>query len=334
MVQGTRCHPPTEEVWWSVRHYPSSIPCGPRLGFGWAKFAPVGPRLGITGAIWECCLGTRILDLDEIKRVADFITSYAETHALILPGRVSSHKCDDILLLPSSCTKADIHRQYQDAMSESELRCVAASTFRNLWLQLLPRIVCSRPMTDLCWECHRNNRDISSSSNLPDVVKQAKKKKQQAHLDLVFMERTFYQNMVKDAKAAYTAAGCPTFGPHPPCSTYFAVHLSFDYAQVHLPSFLMQPGPLYFLVPRKVGIFGVCMEGIPRQVNYLIDESHCSSKGSNAVISYLHHYFETYGLGEKEVHLHCDNCSGRTRTGMSWPTSCGELSQDVTSPSP
>ena len=64
-------------------------------------------------------------------------------------------------------------------------------------------------MTDLCWECQRNNRDISSSSNLPEVVKQAKLKKQQAHLDLVFMERTFYQNMVKDAKAAYTAAGCP-----------------------------------------------------------------------------------------------------------------------------
>ena len=55
------------------------------------------------------------------------------------------------------------------------------------------------------------------------------------------------------------------------------------------------------------------MEGIPRQVNYLIDESHCSSKGSNAVISYLHHYFENYGLGEKEVHLHCDNCSGQNK---------------------
>ena len=177
-------------------------------------------------------------------------------------------------------------------------------------------------MTDLCWECQHNNRDISTSSNLPDVVKQAKLKKQQAHLDLVFMERTFYQNMVKDAKAAYTAAGCPSLGPQPPCSTDFAVHLSFDYAQqVHLPSFPMQPGPLYFLVPRKVGIFGVCMEGIPQQVNYLIDESHCSSKGSNAVISYLHHYFEKYGLGEKEVHLHCDNCSGQNKNSARTPVS-------------
>ena len=148
------------------------------------------------------------------------------------------------------------------------------------------------------------------------------------------MECTFYQNMVK-AKAAYTAAGCPPLGPHPPCSTDFAVHLSFDYAQqVHLPFFPMQPGPLYFLVPRKVGIFGVCMEGIPRQVNYLIDESHCSSKGSIAVISYLHHYFENYGLGRRRSTCTVITAVPRTRTGMSLPTSCGKLSQDVTSPSP
>ena len=188
-------------------------------------------------------------------------------------------------------------------------------------------------MTDLCWECQRNNRDISSSSNLPDVVQQAKLKKQQAHLDLVFMERTFYQNMVKDAKAAYTAAGCPPLGPHPPCSTDFAVHLSFDYAQqVHLPSFPMQPGPLYLLVPRKVGIFGVCMEGIPRQVNYLIDESHCSSKGSNAVISTT--TLRTMGWGRRRSTCTAITAVARTRTGISWPTSRGELSQDITSPSP
>ena len=128
---------------------------------------------------------TRLLQLPDIKRVVSFITSYAETHALVLPGRVSSHKRDDILLLPSSATKADIYRQYRVAMEETEARCVADSTFRNLWLQLLPRIVCSRPMTDLCWECQRNNRDISASSNLPDIVKQAKLKKQQLHLEVL-----------------------------------------------------------------------------------------------------------------------------------------------------
>ena len=47
------------------------------------------------------------------------------------------------------------------------------------------------------------------------------------------------------------------------------VHYSFDFAQqVHLPSNPMQPGPIYFLAPRKCGIFGVCCEGIPKQVLY------------------------------------------------------------------
>lgn len=70
----------------------------------------------------------------------------------------------------------------------------------------------------------------------------------------------------------------------------------------------MQPGPIYFKTPRKCGLFGVCATGYPQQVTYLIDEAASSGKGSNQVISYLHHYFERYGLGEKHVVLHADNC--------------------------
>ena len=48
-------------------------------------------------------------------------------------------------------------------------------------------------------------------------------------------------------------------------------------------------------------------------MNYIIDEAHLISKGSNAVISYLHHFFETFGLGETDAQLHCDNCSGQNK---------------------
>lgn len=62
------------------------------------------------------------------------------------------------------------------------------------------------------------------------------------------------------------------------------VHYSFDMAQqvtiiyltshpvlcmfskVHYPSNPMQPGPVYFLTPRKCAIFGISCEAIPRQV--------------------------------------------------------------------
>ena len=33
-----------------------------------------------------------------------------------------------------------------------------------------------------------------------------------------------------------------------------------------------QMGPLYFMSPRKIQIFGVRLDGTPLQLNYLIDE--------------------------------------------------------------
>ena len=110
-----------------------------------------------------------------------------------------------------------------------------------------------------------------------------------------------------------TAANIQQLGPHPPNSLPSKLHYSFDFAQqVHLPSSPLQPGPMYFLVSRKCGLFGVCCEGLPQQINYLI-EGMASSKGSIMVISLLDHFLEKFGLGEKDVDLHCDNCSGQNK---------------------
>ena len=49
------------------------------------------------------------------------------------------------------------------------------------------------------------------------------------------------------------------------------------------------------------------------QINHLVDEGMCHSKGSIAVISYLHHFFRCYGLGKEELQLHCDNCPGQNK---------------------
>ena len=72
----------------------------------------------------------------------------------------------------------------------------------------------------------------------------------------------------------------------------------------------------YFLTPRKCALFGVCCEAIRRQVNYLIDEASDTGKGSNSIISLLHHFFKFHGLGEREVHLHADNCIGQNKNNM------------------
>ena len=128
------------------------------------------------------------------------------------------------------------------------------------------------------------------------------------------LARDYYNKMVKNAKLTCTELQLQDFGQCAPCSRQIRMHYSFDYAQqVHLPSDPVQPGPLYFLVPRKCGIFGVCCEGLPRQMNFLVDEAHLISKASNSVESYMHYFFERFGLGETDVDLHCDNCSGQNK---------------------
>ena len=85
---------------------------------------------------------------------------------------------------------------------------------------------------------------------------------------------------------------------------------------MHYPSNPQQPGPIYFLTPRKCSIFGVCSEAVPRQVNFLIDESVDVGKGANAVVSMLHYFFEHHSLGEEHVHLHADNCVGQNKNNI------------------
>ena len=51
-------------------------------------------------------------------------------------------------------------------------------------------------------------------------------------------------------------------------------------------------------------------------------------KGSNAIVSMLHHFFETHGLGEVHVHLHTDNCVGQNKNNtmiqyLCWRVLCG-----------
>ena len=99
-----------------------------------------------------------------------------------------------------------------------------------------------------------------------------------------------------------------------PATNHITVHYSFDFAQqVHYPSNPLQPGPIYFLTPRKAAIFGICCEAIPRQVNFIIDEASDTGKGANTVVSLLDYFFEHCGLGETTVSLHADNCSGQNK---------------------
>uniref|UniRef100_A0A1X7STB3 Uncharacterized protein n=1 Tax=Amphimedon queenslandica TaxID=400682 RepID=A0A1X7STB3_AMPQE len=80
---------------------------------------------------------------------------------------------------------------------------------------------------------------------------------------------------------------------------------------VHYPSSPLQAGPIYFLTHRKCGIFGVCREAIPQQVNFLIDESIDTGKGANPIKSKVHFYLKSHGLNSVNIHFSVDNCTGQ-----------------------
>ena len=122
------------------------------------------------------------------------------------------------------------------------------------------------------------------------------------HLLLVTQERSLYKEVLDESKrqtqAHFLLEG--KFTPPPPhamivpASNNITVHYSFDFAQqVHYPSNPLQPGPIYFLTPRKAAIFGVCCEAIPRQVNFVIDEASDTGKGANTVVSLLDFFSAT-----------------------------------------
>ena len=104
----------------------------------------------------------------------------------------------------------------------------------------------------------------------------------------------------------------------PPCTNdLYEVHYTFYIAQsLTVPHHARPEGQLYFVTPRKVQLFGVCIEGAASQVNDLIDEDCAIGKdgtnthGPNTVLTLLHHALTMYGVEEMTCNLHCDNCFG------------------------
>ena len=99
----------------------------------------------------------KALVLSDVQPVVQFITNYADTNALVLPGRIPGYKKGDIKLLPSSHTKKLVYDTYKASVKNQEQRIVGSSSFFTLWKQLTPFVVAAKPMTDLCWTCQKNN---------------------------------------------------------------------------------------------------------------------------------------------------------------------------------
>lgn len=249
-----------------------------------------------------------------MENVHNFLANYVEENAIVLPGRIFGFKSDEVKVLPSSETKMSVWRAYSSTCEASGVQVVCYSKFAELWQQFHPNVVVAKPMTDLCLTCQQNTTKLLRGANLTEQEK-SDCIKAQDHLNCAQAERELYRNSCSDVATTFMRIKDETdFNEsREACSFDGTMHYSFDYAQqVHIPSNPLQPGPIYFKTPRKCGIFGIMCEGVPRQVNYLIEASTVG-KGANATISYVHHFFARHGLGETNVHLHADNCLGQNK---------------------
>jgi len=253
---------------------------------------------------------------EDVSHVVTFIKSFADAHAVPLPGRLPKHQDYRVMKLPSDVTKATVYSSYCHGLRIlNEIRILSYRQFCRLWQEFIPYVTTMKPSSDLCMVCQENVAAIIRSSNVPEDEKSKKLKAAEEHLRLAKKERTEYNAKKVESKqawidlpSAYRKQGNPRGSVD--CSMLY----SFDHAQlVHIPSNPLQPGPMYFKTARKCEIFGICCEGSRVQTNYLIDEAESIGKGANSVISYLHHFLETHGVGETDLQLQADNCVGRIK---------------------
>ena len=107
----------------------------------------------------------------EIQQITTFITNYAETHAILLPGRIPGYKRCDLQLLPTQSTKHAIWKSYIEACGTLTFRLASYRSFCRIWQTYKPLFVITTPKSDLCWTCQRNSTAIAVSVNKSESEK-------------------------------------------------------------------------------------------------------------------------------------------------------------------
>lgn len=217
----------------------------------------------------------------EIFFCVTFVKNYAERYGIPHPAPLYGRAGDPPIFLPASQNFKTVHAQYVASCIEANIRSMGISSFRSVWHRCLPNIRFMTPRTDVCDKCERLRMKVTSA--ISDEQKAQALSSFSNHLQHAQRERDYYQQCTAAAFEELNASPIAA-PPHCPCSRDLVkVHYTFDFAQMlQLPHSARQVGPIYFKTPRKVQLFGVCCEGLPRQMNYLIDEAQ--TIGVNGIV--------------------------------------------------
>ena len=259
---------------------------------------------------------------DIVQNAVEFIKNYANVFGLPQPAAPHGRANQAPTYLPASQNHKLVHGKYQNACMQEGKTFMQYRTFLNTWHQCIPHIVFMTPRTDVCHYCEDYRTAIQGA--VTDSAKTTLVTQFGKHLEEAQKERDAYLAAIEKLKQE------PNFG-----------HYTFDFAQqVFIPYHSRQVGPLYYKVPLRVQIFGICDDAIPLQMNYLFNERQIIGKngskchGPNSVISMLHHYLAVHGKKEPHYHFHADNCVGQNKNKsvvayFMWRTLVG-LNKEIT----
>jgi len=246
-----------------------------------------------------------------------FMINFSAVHGLPDPGRDLRTGVDKLkIFLPSAMSYKHVHQVYLKSLPKKE-KPVEYQSFIKTWHELTPNIQFQRPRTDLCKICEDHIKNIRMAIGRKKEDEKIKYHQQAiAHLKQAKNEREHYKKLIKKSQQTCIQLFDKTMPPSlkKRIKKKFTMHYSWDFAQqLHYPYEDQQVGPIYFKTPRKAELFGVCCEGVPFQLNYLIDEADFLNKGANTVISLLDHFFLNHSLGESKAYLTADNCVGQNK---------------------
>lgn len=246
------------------------------------------------------------LVFDDIKKIVEFVQNFADAYGLHQPAAPRGRDNLPTIYLESGTTKVKLHKDYVTICEQSSVRSVKKSCFCEIWNNCLPHIKIASPREDVCAKCEKHRKNIQSAVEEDEKIEAAASFRD--HVLIAQRERELYNSCVKKARETHHQSAQERFN-----------HYTFDFSQnVSIPHFSRQMGPLYFTSLRKIQIFGVRIDGYPKQLNFLVDENETigmnatQTHGPNAVISMLDFVLETYGKDEPTISLHADNCPGNS----------------------
>ena len=205
------------------------------------------------------------LKFQDIENAVAFIRNYAEEVGMPQPEAPRGSDGIPPIYLPSSDTKKGIHERYVKSCEETEMRVLKISSFEDVWLKCVPHIKISSPRDDVCHRCECLRKSVLDAVTEEDKL--AAIEAFQRHISDAKKEREHYRTCIETALREMDRWSDGA------SDELKDVHYTFDFAQhFQLPHHSRQMGPTYFAQLRRVQLFGIRLDSISKQLNYVIDE--------------------------------------------------------------